>query len=86
MAKKIVLFLMVISALLLARGRAAEQSSATVSITGGVVKQPLHLTMDDLAKLQTATIGLNEVTRDGTYHGVFPSAAFRFESSWKKQE
>ncbi len=45
-------------------------SSQDISITG-VVKQPLHLTLQDLSKLEQSSIKLNEVTIDKDYHGSF---------------
>jgi precorrin-4 methylase len=42
----------------------------SVSITGSV-RQPLNLTLEDLQKLETITVRLNEVTRDSDYHGTF---------------
>jgi DMSO/TMAO reductase YedYZ molybdopterin-dependent catalytic subunit len=45
-------------------------SSPDISITG-VVKQPLHLTMQDLSKFEQSSVKLNEVTRDKDYHGSF---------------
>jgi DMSO/TMAO reductase YedYZ molybdopterin-dependent catalytic subunit len=41
-----------------------------VSITG-VVRQPLNLTMSDLAKFGTVRVRLNEVASDQSYHGAF---------------
>jgi precorrin-2 methylase/DMSO/TMAO reductase YedYZ molybdopterin-dependent catalytic subunit len=45
-------------------------SLPTISITG-VVRQPLNLSLEDLQKLETVTVRLNEVTRDRHYGGVF---------------
>jgi precorrin-4 methylase len=45
-------------------------ASPTISITGAV-RQPLNLTMEDLQKLETVTVRLNEVTLDRQYHGAF---------------
>jgi precorrin-4 methylase/DMSO/TMAO reductase YedYZ molybdopterin-dependent catalytic subunit len=45
-------------------------SSSTISITG-VVRQPLNLTLQDLQKLETVTVRLNEVTKDRHYNGAF---------------
>jgi precorrin-4 methylase len=42
----------------------------TISITGSV-RQPLNLSMEDLQKLETVTVRLNEVTRDREYNGAF---------------
>lgn len=41
-----------------------------LSITGAV-RQPLHVTIDDLAKYQNIQVQLNEVISDGGFHGVF---------------
>lgn len=45
-------------------------SSPTISVTG-VVRQPLNLSLEDLQKLETITVRLNEVTRNGHYNGAF---------------
>ena len=44
--------------------------SPAISITGSV-RQPLNLTLEDLQKLETVTVRLNEVTRDHQYNGAF---------------
>ncbi len=41
-----------------------------LSITGAV-KQPLNLTIGDLAKYQNMQVQLNEVLSDGEFRGVF---------------
>jgi precorrin-2 methylase/DMSO/TMAO reductase YedYZ molybdopterin-dependent catalytic subunit len=45
-------------------------SLPTVGITGAV-RQPLNLTIEDLQRLETVTVRLNEVTMDRQYHGAF---------------
>jgi hypothetical protein len=45
--------------------------AATTLNIGGLVRQPLNLTSDDLNKFQTVTVQLNEVMRDKTYRGAF---------------
>ncbi|HMK74717.1 MAG TPA: SAM-dependent methyltransferase [Thermodesulfobacteriota bacterium] len=45
-------------------------SSPTISITGSV-RQPLNLTLQDLQRLETVTVRLNEVTMDHRYNGAF---------------
>jgi precorrin-4 methylase len=45
-------------------------SSPTISFTGAV-RQPLNLTIEDLQKLETVTVRLNEVTMDRQYNGAF---------------
>jgi precorrin-4 methylase len=45
-------------------------SSPTISITGAV-RQPLNLSLEDLQKLETVTVRLNEVTKDRQYNGAF---------------
>jgi len=45
-------------------------SSPAISITGAV-RQPLNLTLEDLQRLETVTVRLNEVTMDRQYHGAF---------------
>jgi len=49
---------------------AVASPSAALTI-GGAVKQPLSLNNDDLAKIQSVTIRLAEITRDKNYNGVF---------------
>ncbi len=44
--------------------------SSSISVTGAV-KQPLNLTMGDLARFEPVQVRLNEVTRDKNYHGAF---------------
>ena len=46
------------------------ESSPAISITGAV-KQPLNLTMGDLARFEPVQVRLNEITRDKNYHGAF---------------
>ncbi|MDD5713135.1 MAG: SAM-dependent methyltransferase [Smithellaceae bacterium] len=65
----IVAFLTLLTAICLQFAVWAEPA-ALVNITGAV-KQPLGLTLQDLARMKTIQIRLNEVTRDGQYHGVF---------------
>jgi precorrin-2 methylase len=45
-------------------------SLPSISIIGSV-RQPLNLTLEDLQKLETVTVRLNEVTRDHQYNGAF---------------
>jgi precorrin-2 methylase len=42
----------------------------SISITGSV-RQPLNLTLEDLQKLETVTVRLNEVTTNRQYNGAF---------------
>lgn len=44
--------------------------SPTLSITGAV-RQPLNLSLEDLQKMETVSVRLNEVTRDQQYSGAF---------------
>jgi siroheme synthase len=44
--------------------------SGTVGIVGAV-KQPLQLTLNDLARFQTVAVRLNELGRDKSFHGAF---------------
>ncbi len=37
----------------------------------GAVKQPLQFSLSDLARFQSVSVRLNELTRDKTFHGVF---------------
>jgi precorrin-4 methylase len=45
-------------------------SSAGISVTG-VVKQPLHMSIADLEKFESATTQLTEITSDRSFHGAF---------------
>lgn len=45
-------------------------SVTSLSITGNI-RQPLDLTMEGMCRYQAVEAQLNEVTRDGTFHGVF---------------
>lgn len=51
-----------------AKGWAASSSGISIS---GAVKQPMRLTLEDLAKFQSINIRLNEVDRDQYYFGAF---------------
>jgi precorrin-4 methylase len=44
--------------------------SPAISITGAV-RQPLNLSLEDLQRLETVAVRLNEVTMDRQYHGAF---------------
>ncbi|MCX5812949.1 MAG: hypothetical protein NT178_10455 [Proteobacteria bacterium] len=46
-------------------------SPSVVLTIGGAVKQPLSLSADDLAKFQSVTVRLAEISRDRNYNGVF---------------
>lgn len=46
-------------------------SPAMALTIGGAVKQPLNLSADDLARFESATVRLNEVTSDGQFRGAF---------------
>jgi hypothetical protein len=58
-----------ITALLLC-GQALANPQPSLSIKG-LVEQPLILTMRDLAIFQSVSVQLNEVRKDGSYHGAF---------------
>jgi DMSO/TMAO reductase YedYZ molybdopterin-dependent catalytic subunit len=45
-------------------------SSPVISITG-LVRQPIHISMDDLSRFEAVNARLNEITRDKNYHGAF---------------
>ncbi|MEZ4600816.1 MAG: SAM-dependent methyltransferase [Syntrophotaleaceae bacterium] len=47
-----------------------SSSSPALTITGEV-KHPLNLTVEDLSRFQSMEIKLNEVARDGSFHGVY---------------
>ena len=51
-----------------AKGWAASSSGISIS---GAVKQPMRLTLEDLAKFQSINIRLNEVDRDQYFFGAF---------------
>jgi precorrin-4 methylase len=53
---------------LTANGRSA--SSPVISITG-LVRQPVHISMDDLSRFEAVNVRLNEIKRDRNYHGAF---------------
>jgi precorrin-2 methylase len=46
-------------------------SSAPVMTITGEVKNPLKLTVEELSRFQSVEIRLNEVSRDGSFHGVY---------------
>lgn len=52
------------------RLRAADPAPPVLTV-GGIVKHPLRLTLDDLAKFRSIPLQMNEVSRDGRFHGVF---------------
>jgi precorrin-4 methylase len=73
--KRIAIILLTVLALLPAfRSSLAEEHPAgargVMSITGEV-KRPLKLSTGDLARFQSVEIQLNEVSRDGKFHGVY---------------
>lgn len=45
-------------------------SSQPLTITG-LVKHPMTLSVDDLALLQSTTVRINDIKKDGSFHGVF---------------
>jgi precorrin-4 methylase/DMSO/TMAO reductase YedYZ molybdopterin-dependent catalytic subunit len=45
-------------------------SSPVISITG-LVRQPIHISMDDLSRFEAVNVRLNEIKRDRKYHGAF---------------
>ena len=50
----------------------AAMGSTSVALTiGGAVRQPLNLGPEDLARMESVSVRLNEVTRDKQFHGVF---------------
>jgi precorrin-4 methylase len=48
----------------------AWSSQHTLTIAG-LVKRPLTLSVDDLAKFQSVTTRINQITSKGSFHGVF---------------
>lgn len=67
MQKKISLLLLLIVLVCPASG---WSSSPILTITG-LVKYPLTLSVNDLAKLQSTTVRINDIKKDGSFHGVF---------------
>lgn len=49
---------------------ASASDSTAVRITG-LVKQPMSLTSEDLARYETVNVRLTEITKDTQFHGVF---------------
>jgi precorrin-4 methylase len=66
--KRIVVFLFLVLLVLMAPFGAFSATALTV---GGTVRQPLNLSVDDLAKFESVAVRLNEVTSDNQFHGVF---------------
>jgi precorrin-2 methylase len=48
----------------------AAPAPAPLTVTG-IVKHPLKLTLEDLRGFQSVPVQMNEVSRDGAFHGVF---------------
>ncbi len=69
MLKKILIFLISLELILFAFQIWIVPVSV-LSVTGEV-KQKLHMDMDDLTEFDCATVRLNEVSKDGRFHGVF---------------
>ena len=68
MQKKITLLLLLL--VVLACPASGWSSSQILTITG-LVKQPLTLSVADLALLQSTTVRINDIKKDGSFHGVF---------------
>jgi precorrin-4 methylase len=68
--KKIV-FLFAACCLLLPASLALAEKAPPVLAVTGLVKQPLRLTMDQLANLSQVRVKFNDVNRKGDFHGVF---------------
>jgi precorrin-4 methylase len=45
-------------------------SSPVISITG-LVRQPIHISMDDLSRFEAVNVRLNEIKKDRNYYGAF---------------
>lgn len=67
-------FTLLASLTLAASSPATATEDVLLTITG-TVNHPMQLTLDDLKQLQTVEVQQNEVTLDGTYHGVFKHRA-----------
>jgi precorrin-2 methylase len=52
------------------RAGQAASPAALMTVTG-IVKHPLQLTLEDLRGFQSVPVQMNEVSRDGNFHGVF---------------
>jgi hypothetical protein len=68
MMKKIFLLIVCFCALWITLVEASPTALLTI---GGAVKKPLNFSADDLAKFQSVTVRLAEITRDRNYNGVF---------------
>lgn len=70
-------------------GTAWAGTDTSLSITGEVI-QPLSLSVSDLEMMEAAKVRLNEVYRDGSFHGVFwlqgPSLASLLDLAEVKKE
>ncbi|MCX5832744.1 MAG: hypothetical protein NT140_12825 [Deltaproteobacteria bacterium] len=45
--------------------------SASALTIGGAVRQPINLGLEDLVKMESLSVRLNEITSDRQFHGVF---------------
>jgi len=68
--RRLNVFSIVVLLLLLSLPIAAWSSQQTLTIAG-LVKRPLTLSIDDLAKFQSVTTRINNITGKGAFHGVF---------------
>ncbi|MGD0489476.1 MAG: SAM-dependent methyltransferase [Syntrophorhabdales bacterium] len=67
MARRILFVLFTVLALSCASGVASLQALTI----GGAVRQPLNLGPEDLSRMESVSVRLNEVTRDRQFHGAF---------------
>jgi len=68
--RRLNLFSTVVLLLLLSLPVTAWSGQQSLTIAG-LVKRPLTLSVDDLAKFQSVTTRINNITGKGTFHGVF---------------
>lgn len=70
MTKKLVYFILAGLAAFFFVTDIQAASSRSLKITGAV-KQPLHLTIEDIRRCQSVHVQLNEIMRNGEFRGVF---------------
>jgi precorrin-4 methylase/DMSO/TMAO reductase YedYZ molybdopterin-dependent catalytic subunit len=78
MQKKIIILLVSLLLIMcLPPGGWASMNNLTVT---GAVKQSLSFTTEDLRKFEAATVRINDIKKDGTYHGVFATRGVPLKS------
>jgi precorrin-4 methylase len=66
--KNMLLYLVTVVVLAVSVNVRADQKSLSIT---GLVKQPLILSLEDLGKFQPVTVRINEIRKNGAYHGAF---------------